>query len=589
MIVFDTEDNSHDLLSANKSGFDKQVSQLAAITDTGKRHYQAGNVQPMRFLKWCLETGHTDIWAFNAQYDIGNLCHKEREPKLPDFDQTLVKGRFIKAKIMGLNFYDVHNLSGAGSSVATLGLAVDLPKFGWKYTEKELAKFSPGRQKEIFEWFKMTRRQYLDFLTWKPKRQNELIGRLGKFEDKRYVFRDCEIPMAWLKFIQEQCQDMGLERIPATLGGLCTKTFAALGHQNWFEASDDTAAALTGARVELFSGGGSGRILYVDVNSLYPWCMTQLFPTCVEKLPRLEGYGIAKVDIKIPKMRVAPLPVKEETGRLIFPVGRFGGVWTIHEIKNAVACGAKVLKTHWILGSPDGKPYYRDYITTMYENRQASRSEAERLFWKLLMNNLYGRLAIGGVISRTLNLTEENFDKGIPYGNKVLMDHQMPLPEFTNYLHAAYVLSYARLRLFSFLKLIPPDDLIYCDTDSVFFFCKNQPPFPISADLGQMKLEKELDWCKPWLPKTYASREAGKNDFIYKAKGVPKSQAQAFIEQGKAVYDLPFKLREAIRYYEKDNSRKLSVWRKVEKILAAKYDRKRICGNYFLPKRVDLL
>lgn len=532
MIVFDTEDNSNELLRAGKSGFLKQVTQIAAITDTGKRFHNRGD--PLKFLKWCLETGHEDVWAFNAAYDIGNLCNTPALHQY-DFDLTLVKGRFIKAKTMGLNFYDVHNLSGSGSSVKTLGKAVGLEKL----------EFDPN--------------------------------------NKAYVFRDCEIPMLWLKFVKEQCEILGIEKIPATLGGLCTKAFYAMGYESWFEASDDAHAALTGARVELFSGGGSGRIAYVDINSLYPWAMTQNFPVCLENLPTLEGYGIAKIDVQVPEMVVTPLPVRDDEDRLIFPTGKFSGVWTIHEIKNAVRVGAKILKVHWIIGSREGKPYYRDYVETMYQNRLASKSEAEKLFWKLLMNNLYGRLAIGGVVSRSLNLTEENQDKGIPYGTKILCDHHMPLPEFTNYLHAAHVLSYARLRLFDYLSRIPAKDLIYCDTDSVIFFCGGKLPFPVSNRLGAMKLEQWGKRCIPYLPKTYIF------DDEYKAKGVPRRVAQEFILSGGAEYELPFKMRESITFYDRNNSRKLSVWRKVEKIRAARYDRKQIKGRFFLPKKVNLL
>jgi hypothetical protein len=251
---------------------------------------------------------------------------------------------------------------------------------------------------------------------------------------------------------------------------------------------------------------------------------------------------------------------------------------------NAVRAGAKVLKIDWILGSPTGKAYYRDYITTMYENRMKAKSPAENLFWKLLMNNLYGRLAIGGVISRTLMLTEENQFDGIPYGNKILCDHQMPLPEFTNYLHAAYVLSYARIRLFDYLNRVKPENLIYCDTDSIIFFNQGDKlPFPVSKELGEMKLEKWGSYAEPFLPKMY------RFDDEYKAKGVPKRLAQTFIETGSAEYDLPFKMREAITFYDRDNSRKLSVWRRVEKIRAAEYDRKQIKGKFFLPKRVNLV
>ena len=424
------------------------------------------------------------------------------------------------------------------------------------------------------------------------------IDNAEKFRNKKYVFRDCEIPLKWLLFVQDMCQELGLEAIPATLGTLCTKAFLTGDGQNWHESSEETAAAIRGARVEIFSGGGSGRIAYTDINSLYPWCMTQLFPECCEEMPitgtelkDLQGYGICDCTVQVATGQdIAPLPVKDDEGRLLFPVGKLKGVWTLAELRNAVQFGGtKIKKIRSIIGSATGKSYYRDYIVDKYERRLAATSEAEKTFWKLLMNNLYGRLAIGDTISRSMLLTEENKDdpNGLPYGKKILCDCKTPLPAFTNYLHAAHVLSYARIRLFSYLKLIPARDLIYCDTDSIIFFCQDKLPFECNSKLGEMKLEKMGVRAEPFLPKTYTfTDQTHKTD--YKAKGVPKKYAKTFIETGRAEYDMPFKLRESIRFYESRNentpeSRKLSVWRCVEKIRSATYNKKRKFGKYFLP------
>lgn len=556
MIIFDTEDDSAELLAAGKSGFDKRITQIAAVSDKGKKFINRGN--PLEFLKFCHQCGDDDIWGFNISYDIGNLCHAGKI-NLDDFDQTLVKGRFIRAKIEGLNFRDVRNLSGAGSSVASLGLACGLPKFGAVYSAKEMENFTPRRIAEA--------------------RKFEGMGKAELFKNPEYVLRDCVIPLRWLEFVKEKCAGLGLKNIPATLGGLCVNAYHAGGGQNWFDAGEVSQSALHGARVEIFSGGGKGCLAYTDINSLYPSAMTENFPTHLEPLPDFNGYGIAKIDVEIPEETwLAPLPWKNEDGQLLFPTGRFSGIWILAEIRNALKHGARVKKIHWILGSKNGKPFYRDYILRMYQNRLEAGNPAENLFWKLLMNNLYGRLAIGGVVSRSLRLTDENKSGGIPYGTKILTDYKMPLPEFTNFCHAAHVLGYGRLRLFDYLKRVGRDNLVYCDTDSAIFFCDGKKiPFSVGCELGQMKLESFGSYARPVLPKMYDF------DGRIKAKGVPRSQARTFFETGRATFEIPFRLREAIRFYDENNSRKLSVWRKVTKIRAAQYDRKRAAGNYFLP------
>lgn len=597
IVVFDCEDNSAELVSAGKSGFDKELTQIAAISANGKRFLNGGNVK--EFILWLQKIGASTVWAFNTQYDLGDLCHDEKYLALDHFDLTMVKGRFIKAKYKALKFCDVRNL--CGGSVADLGASVGLPKLGHVYAKKDYLKFQPRYRAEMLEFLGVTETQYLEFLIARDRGEklSPLVPKAKLFRDARYVFRDCEIPLKWLLFVKEQCDEFGLESIPATLGTLCTKIFTNTDNENWFEASEETAHACRGARVEIFSGGGEGRIAYVDINSLYPWCMTQLFPDCMEEMPitgktveHLQGFGIIDCDVFVPHDQViAPLPIKDDRNRLLFPVGKLRGSWTLAEVRNAVTnAGAKVIKIRSIRGSKTGHPYYREYIVDKYQRRLDSKSEAEKLFWKLLMNNLYGRLKIGGTISRSMNLTEENKDNpdGIPYGKKILCDCQTPLPGFTNYLHAAHVLSYARIRLFSYLKQIPAKDLIYCDTDSIIFFCKDKLPFECTTALGEMKLEKMGVATIPYLPKTYSFTDQT-NKTEYKAKGVPKAHAQKFIETNHAEYEMPFKLRESISFYETRNDdgnklrRKLSVWRKVQKIRAAKYDKKRKKGKYLLP------
>jgi hypothetical protein len=151
----------------------------------------------------------------------------------------------------------------------------------------------------------------------------------------------------------------------------------------------------------------------------------------------------------------------------------------------------------------------------------------------------------------------------------------MPLPEHVNYLHAAYVTSYARTRLLDALTATPWDKLVYCDTDSII--AEGKPSFPISADLGQFKLEKTWTYCKTYAPKIY------EGDDTVKAKGVPSRLARQFIDTGHVEYEQPFGLREAIVGYDNGNAKQLSVWRKVEKKMRTKYDKKKLIDGHFWP------
>ena len=60
--------------------------------------------------------------------------------------------------------------------------------------------------------------------------------------------------------------------------------------------------------------------------------------------------------------------------------------------------------------------------------------------------------------------------------------------------------------------------------------------------------------------------------------------ARKFVEQGYVEYDAPYKLREAVTFYERGNRKKLSVWRKVRKEMRTRYAKKKLVdGRYWEP------
>jgi DNA polymerase type B, organellar and viral len=531
MMGLDTEDDSATLMKEGKSGFQKKVCEIAAIGDNNERFFNYGNVT--EFHNFLRNIGDKDLWAHNGQYDLGNLCNEKNEIpfcQLDNWEVVLVGSRFIKGRFGGYTLSDSYNL-----------WPMPLRKIGHAFGMEKLA-FDPL--------------------------------------SRDYVFRDCEIMRMALNQTRLVCADYGITRLPRTLGSLCTKLYAALGYKNWFCGDERVKEGYYGGRVELFSAGGSGNILYTDVNSLYPFAMSLPFPTdCKQLSDYRHGWGVVTATVDIPRnTRIGLLPYRDDDGRILYPNGKFSGTWTFHELRNAEKNGARVIKFSDCKGSLYAVPYYRDFLRQVYAKRLAAKNEAENLQWKLILNNLYGRLAISGEISRSLLATWDNYDSGICYGKRVLTTQEMPLPDFTNYLHAAYVTSYARLILHRYLRAVPANDLIYCDTDSVIFFSSSdEPPFELGKELGRMKLEGIGNRCEVFAPKTY------RFDDNWKAKGVPKAKAMEFILEKHAEYDLPFKLRESIQFFDRGDSRKLSVWRTVEKQFRSVYDKKRFDKGYWYP------
>ncbi len=521
-IAIDTEDNSAELMKKGRSGFEKKITQCAAIKSNGTRFHNRGNVQ--EFLQWLSDQKEQIIYAHNLQYDLGSLFGDS----LDCLDITLVGGRLIKAVWGNKTFRDSFNM--------------------W-----------PMALKKVGSVFKLEK---------------------GEFDanSKTYVFRDCEIVRRAIKFSQKHAARFD-QQLPATYGGLGVKIWKSIGGENFHDSDEFSLQGYYGGRVEVFKQRCAGRIVYTDINSLYPFCLTQDFPD--ENKPRKDiecKFGIATVEIDIPPQWFCPLPVRRDDGSIIYPWGKFTGTWTIAEIRNAIDhFGAKVKKVLRCVGSDSGRKYYADFVNYTYSKRLAAKTDAERTFWKFILNSFYGRLGLSGKIGRSVNVTLDNIDEGVLYGKKVLVTYQMPLELNVNYYHVAHVTAFARIHLANFVRQIGEENMIYCDTDSTIFFCKDQIPFPIGRGLGQMKLEGEADSCEVWLPKTYRFADE------YKAKGVPKSLAKEFICHGEAEFDLPFKIREAITFYDRGNRRKLSVWRRVQKIRGVNYDKKSIDGNRFFP------
>jgi len=539
-IVGDTEDNSAELLASGKSGFEKQVTQCAGITSDGEKYHNRGDIE--KYVEWLMTRDARRIYFHNLQYDLGSLFGDV----LHEFSLTMVGGRLIKAQWRGKTFVDSFNLFPV--SVKSLGEAIGLKKLAFNSTSKE------------------------------------------------YAMRDCEIVVKALKHLEKTLKEFKIRRTPNTLGGMCVRVWRAMRGDNWSCFSETAHNAIVGGRVELFSKGGHGCVVWTDVNSLYPWAMTMKFPEECGETKDMKEYGLTDVTVKVPHQPYAPLPYRTteadqmegvSEGSIIYPCGKFRGTWTNHELRNAVEHhGAKILKIHSTFGTDKADYYYKDFVEEIYKRRLNSKSSAYKLIYKLLMNNLYGQLGMSGKVIKTTRLTQADIDRIKAgrlrvhmFGDNVLKEFAIPLPAHCNYLHASYITSYGRIRLLEFMRKIPPENMVYCDTDSLFFFSKNwKTPFPVGDKLGMMKMEDKGSRITTYAPKVYSI------DDIVKAKGVPRRLAKQFVEEGYAEYDAPFKLREAVNFYERGNTRRLSVWRRVRKEMRTKYAKKIVVdGTRWMP------
>lgn len=365
-------------------------------------------------------------------------------------------------------------------------------------------------------------------------------------------------------------------------------TDGSLGKQLWWSGGEMLLRSL-----ELKEKVHVNRIASIkgyDINSMYPYCMMAEYPEYMVKDEAFgKAKGMAEVTIQVPvDLFVAPLPHRKENGGLQYPVGVFRGVWTYDEIRFAESLGSKVLDVHLAFGCNTLVRPFDDFILRLYKKRKESTSEAERLFLKVVMNSLYGKIASKSMVTRTVSrhhLLKKN-DHRISEvrwinAQRGLLDYQTPSPPYVNVCWGAMITANARMLLGKYLNKVPREDLIYCDTDS---FYADNVTLPESKELGGMKLEKSVEVMKIIQPKAY------KIDDFYRAKGVPRPKrddkgvitidyAKQYVEEGHTEFLAPIRFRASLV----SRRGKANQWVPHSRSRRTEYSTKRNSNGRYLP------
>jgi len=434
-----------------------------------------------------------------------------------------------------------------------------------------------------------------------------------------YVTIDAMIPVKAMAFTRDYLKTIGGE-IGATAGSSAVSVWLAMTGGEFLTGPFDTPwlrRGYAGGRTEIFAAESLGRLLYdaqgnpvmvedpdtgrmeqdrhpdikgYDVNSMYPFCMINEFPMLWSDDPGMtKTKGMAECTVTVPRDEfVGPLVWRDERSRLVYPVGRFTGVWTYDELRYAESIGAKIHKVHRAIGGNYCERPFDDFIHTIYGKRRESKNPAEREVLKTILNSLYGKLASKNTITRVVSKhhllkTNSTRIKDVTWidHNRGLLDYHTPQQRYVNVLWGAMVTAFARILLTKYLRAVPPEKLVYCDTDSIY--C-NSHELPLSTALGGLKLEREAKVMRVLQPKAYQI------DDYYKAKGIPKPKldesgqitidyAKSFIEDGLAEFEAPIRFRESLRL----KSGHPNQWIKRHKALKTKYAAKGLSGHRYFP------
>lgn len=430
-----------------------------------------------------------------------------------------------------------------------------------------------------------------------------------------YCRRDTEITGQFVDQMLRKYDDIGCTPkttiAATTLNYFETQFYKKIVHRFTEEQIDFFHRGYFGGRTEIFHNRPiKGPIFYHDLNSLYPYCMKAgVYPALDQfyesKKLDLDYEGMADVEISAPeKLAIPYLPCKQD-GKLIFPLGKWRGVYTFFELREAQKLGYEIHKTHRSIGFPGSHNPFERFIDSIYSERlKAQRSGDELLssVFKAFGNFAYGKYAQG---NETTELVPLDRLKKIPDGtiildgNLALIHRKKKYPRYANCIWACYVTAYARHRLYThgFQRALRAGaKILYTDTDSLLYQA-DTPVLEHDSGLGKFKCEGIYREAYFKLPKLYylipyTRRSKWGKSFqemtnkkldlkhVYKSKGVPQSASKRFLLNNKARFKKPNKLRESLRRnLSPKNKKHLLVpnyWEIREKEISGRYTKRRV-------------
>lgn len=290
-----------------------------------------------------------------------------------------------------------------------------------------------------------------------------------------------------------------------------------------------------GGRTECYreSFDGPGLLSVGDFNSMYPAVMQEKLPCFLvgvdDGLVKWNKYGAFRAGfiectVEIPESCYLPPLAHRHDGKLIFPVGKFTGVWTTEELKRLEMVGGRIVKygrSAWF-GTKD---LFSSFVATWYSYRNKDApdySKSMDTIAKLMLNSLYGKFGQGEEREKIwIYPSDEELDRGTIVQLPNAKDGVMKEDVFTKTTYviphiAAWITALARCRLWDemYRLLATGKRVFYADTDSIF----TDAPVQNSKILGDLKLEYRVSKAIFVAPKLYALKKEDGTEVV-KAKG----------------------------------------------------------------------
>ncbi len=357
---------------------------------------------------------------------------------------------------------------------------------------------------------------------------------------EEYNKQDCIVLYEALERLQTEIASKGGTMKPT----LASSAMTLFGNRflkepliTYYPNSQKVRPAYYASRVEVFRPKCK-KGYYFDINSSFPWSMTQTLPGKLigssKEIPDdpCENPCIAELTVTVPERFLTPVPYRDEEGRILFPTGTWTSSFGGPDIRLMLEEGCTIEKVHKVYH------YERfhdlgDYVRELYALK-ASEKGFKREVYKLLLNALYGKfgerqfkekLVIHPASSRCPHDPYHENDKCM----RMIRPNYFMREDFSDLDHVhvpipVFVTAYSREKLYKYLKMCK--EFYYVDTDSVTCGAEDSG-LPVSDELGDLKLEHEINEAEFISPKLYRLRTSDGKSLI-KSKGFSKLDDASF-------------------------------------------------------------
>lgn len=407
------------------------------------------------------------------------------------------------------------------------------------------AKFLPLSLKKIAEVFSLPSKISFDHSLFDVKMLDNPDLRV---EILKYCKRDVEITYKFLKYFDSS---VGLflahwSDTTYTISGISIKIFKNLFNNFYINLNlssyEDALIrpSYYGGRCEVFGNPYQNENIYhYDFSGMYSNRLREKYPIgdglFSDCLVSIEKPGFYYIEIESQDMLIPILPYRnKENGKLLFPNGKFCGLYWYEEILLFIENGGIIRKIHWgFLFEKEDYPF-KLFAEKCIEMRKINK--INRVVWKLIPNSFVGRLGLRNDNERTIIVEDSKYD---PRNYDVISDRLIcnkwivRVKDSTsiksntsgNVIYASITTSKARILWWRTANNIIKSGgrLLYCDTDSIFIATKEDV---CRTNFGNISWDWEADDTileKACFisSKFYCIKIKGKT--LLKIKGVPKN------------------------------------------------------------------